>query len=120
MSKLESSKSISKINRVSDKRKNFKGCKNNIKIINNEVKCIYFNARSIVNKQKELELIIREEDLDIIGISETWLNDKITDEELFINGYTLFRNDRNDKIKTRGGGVALYIRNELQPIHRSD
>src|SRR3989441_2022907 len=84
------------------------------------VKCIYFNARSIVNKQAELKLLITEEDLDIIGITETWLNDKISDEELNIRGYTLIRNDRNDNIKSRGGGVALYVRNELHPVHKSD
>ena len=40
------------------------------------VKCVYLNARSVVNKQKELELLIMEEDLDIIGITETCLNRK--------------------------------------------
>lgn len=87
---------------------------------NSEVKCIYFNARSIGNKRDELELIIMEEDLDIIGISETWLNDKISDEEFSIKGYTFFRKDRKDENKGRAGGVALYIRNELQPVHRSE
>ena len=57
---------------------------------------------------KELELLITEEDLDIIGITEIWLNDKISDEELSIRGYTLFRMDRNDSIKSRGG-VLLYM-----------
>jgi hypothetical protein len=44
-------------NNVSFKRDTFKN-----------VKCVYFNARSIVNKQKELELLITEEELDIVGI----------------------------------------------------
>ena len=86
----------------------------------NNAKCVYLNARSIVNKQKELELLITEEELDIVGITETWLNDKISDEELHIKGYTLLRNDRNDNIKSRGGGVVLYVRNELHPIHKTD
>ena len=73
-----------------------------------------------MNKQNELELLVRDEDLDIIGITETWLNDKLSDEELSIKGYTLFRNDRNDNIKTRGGGVALYVRNELNPVCKTD
>jgi len=66
--------------------------------MHNNVKCVYLNGRSIVKKQKELELLIIEEDLDIIGITETWLNDNISDEELSINRYTLFRNDRNSDI----------------------
>jgi len=86
----------------------------------NNLKCIYFKARSIVNKQKELNLLVTEEDIDIVGITETWLNDKISDEELSIKGYTLYRKDRNDTIKTRGGGVAIYVRNELHPVYNSD
>ena len=37
----------------------------------NRLQCLYINARSIVNKHKELELYVREENIDIIGISET-------------------------------------------------
>ena len=38
-------------------------------------KCIYSNARSIKNKLPELELLIKEENIDLLGISETDLND---------------------------------------------
>ena len=38
------------------------------------LKCLYMNARSIVNKKKELELTVRDEKLDIIAITESWLN----------------------------------------------
>jgi len=68
---------INNSNREFNKRANRDNSK---KDIGNNVKCVYFNARSIVNKQKELNLLISEEDLDIIGITETWLNDKILDE----------------------------------------
>ena len=85
------------------------------KIKNNDIKCIYFNARSIVNKLSELELLIREENVDIIGISETWLLKDISDNEISFNGYSIFRCDRNDLVKKRGGGVLMYIRNELNP-----
>ena len=70
------------------------------------------NARSIVNKIKELKVMIEEENVDIISITETWLNDNVTDDEVSINGYTLFRKDRRDEVKCRGGGpggVAMYI-----------
>ena len=68
------------------------------------LKCLYMNARSIVNKKKELELTVRDEKLDIIAITESWLNVNITDEEMGIKGYTLFRKDRNDSVKRRGVG----------------
>ena len=93
---------------------------NNSEDNNNKLQCVYMNARSIVNKMKELELTVREENLDLVAITETWLNDKITDEEISIEGYTLIRNDRKDINKHRGGGVALYIKNELNPIHKTE
>jgi ribonuclease P/MRP protein subunit RPP40 len=85
-----------------------------------KLRCIYINARSIVNKIKELVLMIEDENADVVAITETWLNDKIADEEMNISGYTLFRRDRKDKIKLRGGGVAMYIKNELNPVCKSE
>ena len=42
-------------------------------------------------------------------INETWLDDKISDHEVGIDGYDLVRKDR----KRTGGGVAIYIRNSI-------
>ena len=81
---------------------------------------MYVNARSIVNKHKELELYVREENIDIIGISETWLNEAILDSEMHIEGYTFLRKDRQDKDKKRGGGVAIYVKNDLNAIQREE
>ena len=47
---------------------------------------------------------------DIIGITESWANDKILDAELSLNGYVMFRNDRNTGNK---GGVLLYTKYNL-------
>lgn len=71
----------------------------------------HINAQSIyplkrVDKFTELKDLISTSNLNIIGISETWLKEHHTDTMLNIPGYRLFRNDR---IGLRGGGVALYI-----------
>jgi len=79
-----------------------------------------FNARSLVNKRNEFELFVLEENLDIIGISETWFHSNILDSEVDLEGYTLFRKDRHDVNKRRGGGVAIYIRNEMNPVSVSE
>ena len=42
----------------------------------------------------------------IIGITESWANNDITDAELGLEGYAMFRNDIMGR---RGGGVLLYI-----------
>ena len=54
-------------------------------------------------------MYVLEEKFDIIGITETWLNDGILDSEMSIEGYTLHRNDRNMAEKHRGGGGGCFI-----------
>ena len=46
---------------------------------------------------------------DIICIVETWLNNEITDVEVNLPDYQLFRLDRCG----RGGGIAIYVRTFL-------
>ena len=43
----------------------------------------------------------------ILSVNETWLDDSVTDDEVAIPGFTIFRNDR---MSGRHGGVALYVR----------
>ena len=53
------------------------------------------------------------DDIDphIIGITESWANIDITDAELGLTGYVMFRKDR---IGRRGGGVILYVKESIQ------
>ena len=55
--------------------------------------------------RNELNIILHENDIDIIGLSETRLENKTEDHERFIEGYKIFRNDRD----SNGGGVAMYV-----------
>ena len=74
-----------------------------------------FNARSIRNKTTQFRAMIASENLDIIGITETWIQEKTKDfiGEHEIPGYKLFKKDRLNK---KGGGVMIYVRNHLNPI----
>ena len=38
------------------------------------------------------------------------------DQELAVTGYICFRKDRKDSVAMRGGGVLLYVREELSPV----
>ena len=76
--------------------------------------------RPVVNKLVELELCIMNEKPDVVAITETWLTHNISDNELHFEGYTLFRRDRDDPIKQRGGGVLMYIRSSLNPFEVID
>jgi Endonuclease-reverse transcriptase len=82
--------------------------------------CMYVNARSLVNKRDELELIAEQEDYSIIGITETWLTDSIENAEIELEGYKMLRKDRVSPIKTRGGGVLFYIKEYINVVQRDD
>ena len=43
-----------------------------------QLKCIYTNARSMGNKQEELEAIVQQENYDIVAITQTWWDDCTT------------------------------------------
>ena len=72
-----------------------------------EIKCVCLNARSIINKKTELNIMVDDIKPHIIGITESWANNDITNAELGLEGYVMFRKDR---IGRRGGGVLLYIK----------
>ena len=75
-----------------------------------EIKCVCLNARSVINKKNELNIMVDEIKRHIIGITESWANNDITDAELGLEGYVMFRKDR---IGRRGGGVLLYIKETI-------
>ena len=68
---------------------------------------VCLNARSIVNKTKELNIMVEDVDPHITGITESWANIDLTDAELGLTGYVMFRRDR---VGRRGGGVILHVK----------
>ena len=48
-------------------------------------------------------------------LTETWLNDEILSQQLFGNGYSVYRNDRDPTStgKNRGGGVLIAVSKRL-------
>ena len=47
---------------------------------------------------------------EVITVCETWLNTAVTNSEVRIDGYKLYRQDR---LRKRGGGVCAYIRKDI-------
>ena len=104
---------------VNEKRANTTHGKVNIKVG-------HLNIRSLKNREHYIlirELVI-EKDFDIFTISETWLNKTVTDVEVEIPGYMIYRLDRDKKL---GGGVCAFVKegykterlNELSSISES-
>ena len=67
------------------------------------------NVRSLINKLDDLEAAVRLNSSDIICLTETWLSDEVPSEAVNIDGFCLYRKDRN----RQGGGVACYVRAEF-------
>ena len=83
-------------------------------------KCFYTNAQSLRNKKDELTSYVIEENLDIICITESWVNEAYygdTIQEFEIDGYKLYLYQRTGR---GGGGVALYVRNSIESVQRSE
>ena len=59
----------------------------------------------VINKKNELNIMVEDIKPHKIGITESWANNDITDAELGLEGYVMFRKDRMG----RRGGVLLYI-----------
>ena len=64
------------------------------------------NARSIINKKTELNIMVDDIKPHIIRITESWANNDITDAELGLGGYVMFRKDRMGR---RGGGILYWL-----------
>jgi hypothetical protein len=69
------------------------------------------NARSLNNKLSELQYILRHDKLDVLCITETWLN-PVTVDALITDGchYSVLRTDRVSP--HNGGGVCIITNND--------
>ena len=68
------------------------------------------DARSIINKTNELDIMVDEIKPHMIRITESWANDDITDAELGLEGYVMFRKDRMGR---RRRGLLQYIKETI-------
>ena len=82
-------------------------------------KIAHLNIRSITapSRLDDVEnLLLHYHNFDILALTETHLDNTVTDNSLHINGYQFFRRDRN----RNGGGVGIYIKETLQTKRRFD
>ena len=67
------------------------------------------NIGSLLKHIDEIKVFLDEYKHHILGLNETRLNDDTEDDDLFIEGYSIVRGDRN----RNGGGVAIYISDDI-------
>ena len=77
-------------------------------------KIVHLNVRSITKKIDQLRILLQDSSVNIFTFSETWLRPFLHSALFEIDGYKLFRQDREikNKRKKRGGGLLTYIKNE--------
>ena len=80
-------------------------------------KVLVLNARSIRNKVFDLQALLLTDCVDIIALTETWLDDNFLDSEPHLNDYNIFRKDRSNR---HGGGLLLAIKGQISCIQRRD
>ena len=78
---------------------------------------IYTNTRSILSKLQDIEVLSDQEKPDLILLTETWCNDRVSNCNLNICNYELIKELRRDRTDTRdgiGGGLLVYAKKGLQ------
>ena len=77
-------------------------------IIEVKFSIVHYNVQSIANKMD----LIRTElcDFDVICITESWLDDITSDDDIKIENFKLFRRDRPGD---HHGGICVYVRNNV-------
>jgi hypothetical protein len=73
-----------------------------------------------IYKREELKILLRDKSIDLLGITESWAHDGIDDSELTFEGYVMFRKDRKNPLKGKGGGVILYVKEFLCAVMMLD
>lgn len=65
------------------------------------------------NKLNELKIVIDQSTPDLVGISETWFNEKSLRN---IDGFTHYSRDRSGSV----GGVIIYVKNSFKSFEVVD
>ena len=76
----------------------------------------FLNINSIRNKFSALQHILCNAYVDLMGVSETKLDDTFPHGQFHVDNYVLSRKDRT----SHGGGVALYVRSDIPHRCRHD
>ena len=87
----------------------------NTKLPKKGLKIAHLNISSLRNKIQSVTNLLAE-GIHVLALSETHLDDTISDNLLAIQGYKIFRNDRD----ANGGGTAIYVQDHLPTKIRND
>jgi hypothetical protein len=72
------------------------------------LKIVHVNIQSLINKVDHINLLLQENNIHVLCITESWLTNDIDDSDIKINGYDICRLDRNNGMSH--GGIVCYIK----------
>ena len=70
-------------------------------------KIAHLNVCSLRHKVDDVRILLNENDIDILCLTETWLDKNINDGDIRIDGYKLSRFDR--VVDMEHGGILCYL-----------
>lgn len=82
-----------------------------LKAVPGRLNVCHFNVSSLLPKIDEIRCIFANTNVHIIAASETWLKSHHSNAAVNIDGFKFIRNDR---VRKRGGGVGIFIKNNLK------
>ncbi|CRL05518.1 CLUMA_CG018503, isoform A [Clunio marinus] len=62
----------------------------------------------------DFRILIKNVNVHIIAVSETWFKPHHNSNALNIPGFSLYRHDRNNLSRCRGGGIAFYVKDNIK------
>ena len=74
------------------------------------------NVNSLLKHLDEIRTMLSDYPFDILAINESKIDPSISNSEISIQHYSIVRLDRN----RYGGGVVLYIKNNIPYVERQD
>ena len=83
----------------------------------NGLNVMHLNIHYLYSKIDELKILLsQQQNIDILCVCETFLNDEFSSEDIQLQNYQLFRKDR----KANGGGLLIYVKENLRCSQRDD
>ena len=101
---------------------NCDSCKQQPKQSQTNMSCMYMNARSLkkiihvqdnqyISNLSKFKELLCSESVDIMFVTETWLNSNVSNIEILPNGYNIYRTERS--LGRTGGGVLFAIKHGI-------
>ena len=75
------------------------------------------NINKLITHIDKLRMLLAHNEIDILSINETKLNETISDNEVNISGYDI---NRRDRVTNGGGGVCFHVKSSINFTIRND